>query len=153
MSYTCPDFVDSIIAALGVTIPDEHRENPAGQADICLAEIQRLQRFEKSTRHAIAVLQDAPREDWIAAQRLFISRVRVIAGLPIVDAWPPLNARRVAAFQAVQVGRDGRESILDTFKVTKRRKADAAHKAAEKLCQSARKLKHRPAAFVREIEV
>lgn len=83
MTYSCPDFVDSIIDALQAKIPTEHADDPARQAEICLAEIQRLQRFEKDTRYAIAVLQDAPREEWILAQRQFIARLDVIADLSI----------------------------------------------------------------------
>jgi hypothetical protein len=55
------------------------------------------------------------------------------------------------SFQAIQRESDGSESVLDTFVVTAKRTADAAYVAAEELCERARALPHRPAAFVREI--
>jgi len=53
-------------------------------------------------------------------------------------------------FEAVMVERYGRFSVLDTFVVTKRRDADAAYDAAEKLCDLVRSMPQAPAAFVRE---
>lgn len=63
MSYDPCDFVDSIMDALGVQLDDEDYESGesiALQADACLEEIERLQRFEKEARHALAVLGDSP---------------------------------------------------------------------------------------------
>jgi hypothetical protein len=63
-----------------------------------------------------------------------------------------MSARRARhAFEAIQLDAQGRESILDTFTVTKRRNADCAFDLAETLCERARKLPHHPAAFVREV--
>ena len=55
------------------------------------------------------------------------------------------------AFEAIQLSESGGENILDTFTVTKKRSANAAYSAAEQLCEQARRLPHKPAAFVREI--
>lgn len=55
------------------------------------------------------------------------------------------------AFEAIQLGTDGRESLIGVFRVTKTRSADEAYAEAEQLCELARNLAHRPAAFVREI--
>ncbi len=44
MSYSCTDFVDSILDALGVEVPEESWDSPADQADLAIAEIERLQR-------------------------------------------------------------------------------------------------------------
>lgn len=55
------------------------------------------------------------------------------------------------AFEAIQLGDNGAESLLDTFTVTRHRNADEAYEAAESLCELARRLPHKPAAFVREI--
>lgn len=55
------------------------------------------------------------------------------------------------AFEAVQLEPNGKESLLDTISVTKRRNADEAYHRAEELCEAARALPHKPAAFVREI--
>lgn len=55
------------------------------------------------------------------------------------------------AFEAIQVEASGGEALLATFRVTKARTVDAAFLAAEDLCAEARKLPHKPAAFVREI--
>lgn len=54
------------------------------------------------------------------------------------------------AFEAIQI-EGGTEALLQTFRVTNRRSADMAYEAAEKLCEQARGLRHKPAAFVREI--
>ena len=55
------------------------------------------------------------------------------------------------AFQAIQMEPDGKEALLHTFTVTQRRTADQAYAAAEALCETARKMPHKPAAFVREV--
>lgn len=47
MTYSCSDFTDDIIEALKVEIPDEHNDSPSAQADLCLAEIERLQKREQ----------------------------------------------------------------------------------------------------------
>jgi hypothetical protein len=43
MAYSCTDFVDSILCALCVEVPENDRDNPEAQADLALAEIARLQ--------------------------------------------------------------------------------------------------------------
>lgn len=53
MSYSCSDFADTIIDALGVTIPDESYDSPSDQADICLAEIERLRSIEQIARRLL----------------------------------------------------------------------------------------------------
>ena len=53
-------------------------------------------------------------------------------------------------FEAVQVESSGNFAVLDTFNVTKRRTAAEAYDMAETLCEQARNMPHRPAAFVRE---
>ena len=73
MSYSCSDFTDSILEALAVEIPNESNDSPSDQADIALEEIERLQRFEKETRHALAVFDDE--EDYSR----FVARLRVVA--------------------------------------------------------------------------
>jgi hypothetical protein len=52
MGYSCTDFTDDIIEALGVNIPDEDNDNPSAQADQCLEEIGRLQSLEASRQLA-----------------------------------------------------------------------------------------------------
>ncbi len=44
MSYSCTDFTDSILDALGIDVPEESWDSPSDQADLALAEIQRLQK-------------------------------------------------------------------------------------------------------------
>jgi len=73
MSYSCADFTDSILEALSVDVPDESRDSPSDQADLALAEIERLQRIEKELCHAILVFTDTADRD------RFIDRVHVIA--------------------------------------------------------------------------
>jgi hypothetical protein len=48
MTYGCADFIDSVVDALQVTIPPESAESPSDQADLVLAEIQRLQRAART---------------------------------------------------------------------------------------------------------
>lgn len=55
------------------------------------------------------------------------------------------------AFEAIQMETNGGEALAGTFRVTKRRSADAAYAEAEALCEAVRALAHKPAAFVREI--
>ncbi|RWA81481.1 MAG: hypothetical protein EOQ31_31545 [Mesorhizobium sp.] len=55
------------------------------------------------------------------------------------------------AFEVIQLEKDGRESLLAVFRVSRSTSADDAYQAAETLCEKARSLPHRPAAFVREI--
>jgi rhodanese-related sulfurtransferase len=43
MTYSCTDMADDLLNALNVTIPDEADDNPSMQADIAMAEIERLQ--------------------------------------------------------------------------------------------------------------
>jgi hypothetical protein len=50
MTYSCADFVDSVVDALKVTIPVEHADSPSSQADIVLSEIERLQRAARPAR-------------------------------------------------------------------------------------------------------
>lgn len=42
MSFSCADFADAIIEALGVTIPTESADNPSDQARICIDAITDL---------------------------------------------------------------------------------------------------------------
>lgn len=57
MAYSCSDFTDSIIEALGITIPDESNDSPEDQAALAVAEIERLQRAEHEARSALAALK------------------------------------------------------------------------------------------------
>jgi hypothetical protein len=40
MSYSCCDFVDDILSALKVDVPEKDWDNPSGQADLALEKIQ-----------------------------------------------------------------------------------------------------------------
>lgn len=42
MTYSCTDFVDSILDALGIQVPEADADNPAAQADLALAAIKKL---------------------------------------------------------------------------------------------------------------
>lgn len=53
MTYSCSDFADSIIEVLKVAVPQRSNDIPADQADLCLAEIRRLQAFEEAAKTAI----------------------------------------------------------------------------------------------------
>lgn len=43
MSYSSCDFVDTILDALGIVVPEESQESPSDQADLALAAIKRLE--------------------------------------------------------------------------------------------------------------
>lgn len=45
MSYSCTDFTDDILNALEINVPDESEDSPSDQADLALAEIERMQQF------------------------------------------------------------------------------------------------------------
>lgn len=60
-------------------------------------------------------------------------------------------SERYHGFEAVRVGDTGRESVLRFFRVTAKRSAAEAYDEAEKLCEQARAMPHKPVAFVREI--
>lgn len=42
MTYTCTDFTDTILDALDIEVPKESWDSPSDQADLALAEIERL---------------------------------------------------------------------------------------------------------------
>ena len=42
MTYSCTDFVDTILDALNIKVPDEDSDNPSAQADLALAAIDKL---------------------------------------------------------------------------------------------------------------
>jgi len=72
MSYSCTDFVDSILDALDIELPKELYDSPSGQADLALAEIERLQRFRLCVDYAAQVY------DYKKDASLFIARVKVL---------------------------------------------------------------------------
>ena len=47
MTYSCTDFTDSILDALDIVVPDEAQDHPDMQADLAIAEIERLQALEE----------------------------------------------------------------------------------------------------------
>ncbi|WP_316196648.1 hypothetical protein [Bradyrhizobium sp. SZCCHNS3053] len=61
MTYSCTDFTDDILDALGIQVPQQFNDSPSDQADLALAEIERLQSIEKVIRDnlttVIAALQ------------------------------------------------------------------------------------------------
>lgn len=57
MTYSCSDFTDDIIDALGVDIPDESNDSPSDQADICLEAIARMESARKTLQ---AIRADNP---------------------------------------------------------------------------------------------
>jgi hypothetical protein len=61
MSYSCVDFTDSILVALGIlNVPEEARDAPDMQADLALAEIRRLQAIEKAHKASPGVSELVP---------------------------------------------------------------------------------------------
>jgi len=48
VTYSCSDFVDSIIDALGAHIPQRCQESPSDQADICLDIIDHMEQSNKA---------------------------------------------------------------------------------------------------------
>jgi hypothetical protein len=80
MSYSCTDFTDDTLDALGVEVPEESYDSPSDQADLALEEIERLQRIEKETRHALAKFNDT------ADALAFAERIAVILEQVMVPA-------------------------------------------------------------------
>lgn len=46
MTYSCSDFVDSILDRLGIVVPDKDADNPSAQANLALAAINALEKGE-----------------------------------------------------------------------------------------------------------
>lgn len=42
MTYSCCDFVDTVLDALGIVVPDESSESPSDQADLTLARLNEM---------------------------------------------------------------------------------------------------------------
>jgi hypothetical protein len=47
MTYSCSDFTDSIMDALKIDVPEELYDDPSKQADLAMAEIERLQKSDE----------------------------------------------------------------------------------------------------------
>lgn len=58
MSYSCVDFVDTILNLLGITVPKKYWDNPQGQAELAGVEIQRLQAIEAANKARPATSMD-----------------------------------------------------------------------------------------------
>lgn len=50
MTYSCSDFTDGILDALGLVVPEEDCDDPSAQADLALGEIVALQRKAKALK-------------------------------------------------------------------------------------------------------
>jgi hypothetical protein len=50
MAYSCSDFTDDVLNALGIEVPAEDYDDPEAQATLALAEIARLQEIERQTK-------------------------------------------------------------------------------------------------------
>lgn len=57
MTYSCSDFTDSVIEALGLEIPEESNDSPSDQFELAIIDINRLQRFAVQTVLAVQLLQ------------------------------------------------------------------------------------------------
>ncbi|MCK1577823.1 hypothetical protein IVB09_41275 [Bradyrhizobium sp. 174] len=95
MTYSCTDFTDDIIGALDVTIPDSADDSPSDQADICMAEIGRLQSSEKAFAAALGAFVVMPDEaerpaDAMTGMRISFAELRqvkaALAGVPVLPA-------------------------------------------------------------------
>ena len=49
MSYSCPDFVDDVLRALGIVVPAEHNDDPEYQAELAVTAIKNLQTLQRGT--------------------------------------------------------------------------------------------------------
>ncbi len=58
MSYSCSDFADDILNTLKIEIPDSADDNPSEQADLAMAEIERLYGIEKPCGEVLKALKD-----------------------------------------------------------------------------------------------
>lgn len=57
MAYSCTDFVDTILDALGIEVPEEAWDDPAAQADLALEAIEKLRTEAEDSRNAVAALR------------------------------------------------------------------------------------------------
>jgi hypothetical protein len=58
MSYSCVDFVDSILEALGIVVPLEAQDSPDFQAKLAVTEIERLQAADTALKALPATTMD-----------------------------------------------------------------------------------------------
>ncbi|MGY3482255.1 hypothetical protein ACVW1C_000138 [Bradyrhizobium sp. USDA 4011] len=100
MTYTCTDFTDSILDALNVDVPDEDSDSPSAQADLALAEIERLQK-----RDAQLTLLETPPASRLERVRLAAQLIRTARNhLRIADANSAANyvARALKSVEGAQ---------------------------------------------------
>jgi hypothetical protein len=84
MSYSCTDFADSIIDALGVEIPEESNDSPSDQADMCLDVIQALKDLvcniagldEQALAHMDAIAKEELIREYRDQARKLLERIR-----------------------------------------------------------------------------
>jgi hypothetical protein len=106
-----------------VDVPDESRDSPSDQADLALAEIERLQRIEKELRHAILVFTDTADRDGFTAgrDRFTADRDRFTAG----------RDRFTAARDRFTAARDRFTAARDRFTAARDRFIDRVHVIAD----------------------
>lgn len=55
MTYSCTDFVDTILERLKIEVPEESRDSPSDQADLAMAAIGRLEKTGSLASHVVAI--------------------------------------------------------------------------------------------------
>lgn len=56
MTYSCSDFVDTILDALKIDVPEESQDVPSDQADLVLAAIEQLRTTRQKARQVVSEL-------------------------------------------------------------------------------------------------
>jgi hypothetical protein len=95
MTYSCTDFADSIINALGVEIPDESNDSPSDQADMCLDVINAMKDLacniagldEQALAHMDAIAKEELIREYREQAREIVERIR-----PNMPPLPPYKA-------------------------------------------------------------
>jgi hypothetical protein len=62
MAYSCTDFTDSILEALGINVPVEFNNDTAEQAEAAIAEIRALQRDRADLKELGAPINESTHE-------------------------------------------------------------------------------------------
>jgi len=70
MSYSCTDFCDTVLDALNAPIPEGFCDNPSAQADIAIAEIDRLQCVERDVTMALKRLNGELQDIYAFAEEI-----------------------------------------------------------------------------------
>lgn len=78
MSYSCTDFTDDILDALGIVVPDESLECPDDQAALALAEINRMKQLIEDRSPIAVILEGGLCQCVVSKSPLMVGRPYIV---------------------------------------------------------------------------